>query len=73
MRRLLLACTLPAATRAAQYTITRVDDPLPNGCLPADCSLREAVIAANTNAGPDTITLPAVTFTLTRANCATSP
>lgn len=27
--------------------VTRFDDPAPNGCAPSDCSLREAVIAAN--------------------------
>ncbi len=38
------------------YTVTRLDDPSPDNCLPADCSLREAVIAANTDAMTDTIT-----------------
>ena len=56
----------PATTRAATYAVTRTDDPLPDGCTPADCSLREAVIAANTSVGPDTITLGADTFTLSR-------
>lgn len=37
------------------YTVTRLDDPAPDGCLPADCSLREAVIAAND--GTDTSTI----------------
>lgn len=66
---LLLACWLPAAvTQAATFTVTRTDDPAPNGCLPADCSLREAVIAANTNVGPDTIFVGADTFTLSIAD-----
>lgn len=37
------------------YTVTRLDDPTPDTCLPADCSLREAVIAANATTDTDTI------------------
>jgi hypothetical protein len=47
--------------------VTRTDDPAPNGCIPGDCSLREAVIAANTPPGGHTISVPAGTYTLTRA------
>jgi hypothetical protein len=56
----------PAPTRAAVVTIavTRTDDPVPNGCRPRDCSLREAVIAANYNPG-STVKLLAKTYTLT--------
>jgi len=54
---------LPTAY-AASYTVTRGDDPAPVGCTPTDCSLREAVIAANANPGPDTITLPPDTYIL---------
>ena len=36
---------------------TRFDDPAPNGCEPDDCSLREAIIAANDSPGTDTIAL----------------
>ena len=57
---------LPTAY-AASYTVTRGDDPAPDGCNPGDCSLREAVIAANANAGPDTITLPPDTYILSIA------
>lgn len=43
-----LACTVGAPRVAAQdIIVTRMDDPAPNGCMPTDCSLREAVIAAN--------------------------
>jgi CSLREA domain-containing protein len=41
-----MAAAVPAA-EAATFTVTRTDDPTPNGCAPGDCSLREAVIAAN--------------------------
>jgi hypothetical protein len=54
--------------RAATLTITRTDDPPPDGCQLGDCSLREAIIAANTHAGPDDITIPADTFTLSIPN-----
>ncbi len=53
----------PAAA-AATFTVTRDDDPPPNGCAPDDCSLREAVIAANDAAGADAITLPLGLYTL---------
>ena len=52
---------------AANFTVTRFDDPTPNGCLAGDCSLREAIIAANTTAGADLIFLPAGNFALTLA------
>ncbi|MEJ2085562.1 MAG: choice-of-anchor Q domain-containing protein [Acidobacteriota bacterium] len=50
---------------AATFTVTRLDDPAPDGCLPIDCSLREAVIDANGNADADTIVLPAGNYVLT--------
>ena len=55
------AQSAPAATT---FTVTRTDDPAPNGCQPTDCSLREAVIAANAGSGGDTIVLPAGHFRL---------
>src|SRR6266852_2133432 len=56
------------------FTVNRFDDPVAsvalaatycNG-LPLDCSLREAVIKANSVAGSDTINIPAGTITLTQ-------
>ncbi len=41
---LLALCALNA--HAETFTVTRSDDPAPNGCAPNDCSLREAVQAA---------------------------
>ncbi len=46
-------------------TPTRFDDPAPDGCLPGDCSLRESLISADNNPGPDSITLPSGTYSLT--------
>ncbi|MGZ3471771.1 MAG: hypothetical protein ACXVA6_17520, partial [Isosphaeraceae bacterium] len=49
------------------YRPTRTDDPAPNGCKPKDCSLREAVIAANASGMPATILLrPGKRYELTR-------
>ncbi len=57
----------PVQAHTAGFTVTRVDDPAPDGCDPADCSLREAIIAANTAPGHDTITLPSGIYVLTIA------
>lgn len=66
MRHLLsLLVLLPGLSTAATFTPTRFDDPAPNGCPPADCSLREAVLAANATPAADQITLPAGTFQIT--------
>ena len=50
--------------RAATLIVTRPDDPAPDGCTPDDCSLREAIIAANAAAGADRVSLPAGTYLL---------
>lgn len=62
---LLGAAALPVSA-ATTYTVTRFDDPLPGTCDPGDCSLREALHAANTSVGIDTILLPAGNYNLTR-------
>lgn len=61
-----LVGSLPAArvAQAATFTVTKTAD-TSDGTCDSDCSLREAIIAANTNAGADTITLPSGTYTLT--------
>jgi len=60
---------LPVGTASAAntYTASTFSDPLPGACVPGDCSLREAVIAANASPGSDVIQLPAGTYNLTRA------
>jgi len=50
--------------RAASYTVTKYTDSNDGACN-ADCSLREAIIAANGNPGPDVITLGSGTYSLT--------
>src|ERR1041385_5369148 len=48
---------VPPLAHATSFLVTRTDDPTPAAC-DRDCSLREAVIAANATPGADTITLP---------------
>jgi CSLREA domain-containing protein len=65
-----LAVTLPATPAAAvtvSLVVTRADDPVPNGCAVGDCSLREAIIAANGSSGADSITLDPVSYVLSLA------
>jgi hypothetical protein len=59
---------VPAAW-ANTYKPTRFDDPRPAGCKKSDCSLREAVIAANAHPGSDVIVLRGgATYNLSRKN-----
>ena len=51
----------------ATFLVTKTADTNDGACN-ADCSLREAIVAANAAAGADSITLPAGTYTLTIAN-----
>ena len=55
----------PIAVAAVTYRVTKTADTKDGACN-ADCSLREAVIAANAHAGTDTIILRAGTYNLTR-------
>ena len=49
--------------RAADLGVTRFDDPPPGECTDMDCSLREAIRAANANSDADTILLGMGTYT----------
>jgi CSLREA domain-containing protein len=64
----MVLAVLPAGSAFAvnTYTVTTFSDPLPGVCVPGDCSLREAVIAANASAGHDTIRMPAGAYNLIR-------
>jgi CSLREA domain-containing protein len=56
---------------ATDYRVTRTDDPAPDGCVAKDCSLREAILAANNNLGADTVSVKGGTsygLALTGAN-----
>ena len=65
---LALLATLAVAgpARAATFTVTRFDDPVGGVCNSGvNCSLRQAVSAANATAAADTIALAAGTYNLT--------
>ena len=61
----LLALAGAPQAAAATFSVTRTDDPAPNGCMPLDCSLREAVLDTNASPGDDAILLGAGHFRLT--------
>src|SRR6185295_7422409 len=46
------------------FTVTKGQDTNDGACN-SDCSLREAIIAANLTSGPDTIQIPAGAYTVT--------
>ena len=55
---------LAGAADAAVFVVTKTADGA-DGVCDRDCSLREAVIAANASPGPDTVVLPAGFYDLT--------
>lgn len=61
-----LVALLPTILQAATFTVTKTADTA-DGVCDADCSLREAIIAANALTGADTIAVPAGVYTLTIA------
>jgi CSLREA domain-containing protein len=61
---LLIALCLPAALQAAVYIPTKTAD-TGDGACGSDCSLREAITAANGHPGENVILLHAGTYTLT--------
>jgi hypothetical protein len=46
-----------AVASAQTFEVTRHNDPAPGACKPNDCSLREAIRAANSHPGPDVVVL----------------
>ncbi|MGH2925751.1 MAG: choice-of-anchor Q domain-containing protein [Solirubrobacterales bacterium] len=52
----LLFAAAPALAKT--FVPTRHDDPIPDSCKPHDCSLREAITAANNRVGPDVVRVP---------------
>ena len=67
-----LPVLVPLCASAVDIPVTRLDDPLPDGCSVGDCSLREAVLLANGLIGADRILLPASAspYRLTRSGSA---
>lgn len=62
----LIAFGLAMPAFGAMFQPTRFDDPTPDACLASDCSLREAVIAANATPAHDSIVLRAGDYLLQR-------
>jgi hypothetical protein len=58
----LLALAGAPHAAAATLAVTRTDDPTPDGCMPMDCSLREAILSASPG---DSISLPSGHYRLT--------
>ena len=69
----LFALILPGGTpQAATFVVTHFSDPTPTNCL-RSCSLREAVMAANSQPGPHVIVLQAGTYRLTNLGPTNNP
>jgi CSLREA domain-containing protein len=65
----LLALSLlagPAVSGSTDLTVTKTADTNDGACTQSDCSLREAIIVANSPSGADSIEVPAGTYKLTR-------
>jgi CSLREA domain-containing protein len=60
---LLLALTVPLAARSGRFDVTKAEDTADGSCDAQDCSLREAVLAANASAG-STVEVPAGVYRL---------
>ena len=58
----LVALATAGIADAATYKPTRLNDPVPNGCKPANCSLREAITQANKRKGKDKVVLGVGTY-----------
>jgi CSLREA domain-containing protein len=56
----------PVGTLAATFNVTKTAD-TNDGTCDADCSLREAIVAANANAGLDAVAVPAGSYVLSLA------
>jgi CSLREA domain-containing protein len=64
---LLTALAAAPAGADTTFTVTKTADTNDGSCLPGNCSLRDAVTAANADADASTINLPAGHYTLTGA------
>lgn len=62
---LLLLLIISSHAHAAQFSVSKTADTADGAC-DSDCSLREAIIAANTNSEDDVIIVPAGTYTFAR-------
>jgi CSLREA domain-containing protein len=65
-----IALVMAAPVDAATFSVTKLDDTLDGACN-SDCSLREAIQAANVDATQDTVVLPSGTLRVELAGGAT--
>ena len=69
VRPLIFAAVMAATgLRAETFEVTRGDDPAPDGCLAGDCSLREALEAAQATPAADTVRLGEGQYFVTRGD-----
>jgi CSLREA domain-containing protein len=74
VRRLSIAIALvsllafAAGASGKTYEVTKKGDPTPGKCKPNDCSLREAIKAANKHNGKDVVSLPGKSYELAIAS-----
>jgi CSLREA domain-containing protein len=61
----LVLLVLAGPALATTFTVTKKADTADGACTPQDCSLREAIIAANDTEGPDVVRVPGGTYVLT--------
>lgn len=59
-----LMTTARPAQAAEEFKVTKTADTADGSCSSTDCSLREAIIAANNSTGVDTVAVPAGSYTL---------
>lgn len=64
---LLIGLSLAVPAGAAVFSVTKTADTLDGACDLHDCSLREAISAANAAGGTDVVSVPAGIYTLSRA------
>jgi CSLREA domain-containing protein len=60
----LTALAFTATASAAVFQVTNTNDPGSGKCEPGNCSLRDAIEAANAGSGSDTVLVPAGVYTL---------
>jgi CSLREA domain-containing protein len=66
------SAALAGGAEAAVYVVTKTADTADGAC-DRDCSLREAVLAANAAAGPDVVIVPPGSYILSRAGAPDTP
>ena len=66
-----IALLTASGAEADDFKVNTGADLAPNGCTKNDCSVREAIIAANKNNGKDTVILRSGRLTASRSRAST--